>query len=81
MGKIKLIDQEIIQYLPRLNIRQKQVVLRIIKTFAAQQQDWCDEISEEQQKAIDQSLAAMKAGKLTPHGQIIKNTENGKRNN
>lgn len=72
MGAIKLIDQEINQYLPHLNARQKQVVLSVVKTFAAEQQDWWDEIGEEQQKAIDKSLAEMKAGKLTSHDQVMK---------
>lgn len=72
MGAIKLIDQEITQYLPHLNDRQKQAVLSVVKTFAAEQQDWWDEIGEEQQKAIDQSLAQMRAGKVTAHDQVMK---------
>ena len=71
MGAIKL-DQEITQYLSHLNTRQKQVVLSVVKTFAAEQQDWWDEISEEQQKVIDKSIAEMKAGNLTPHDQVMK---------
>ncbi len=35
-------------------------------------QDWWDEIGEEQQKAIDKALAEMKAGKLTPHDEVMK---------
>ena len=72
MGAIKLIDQEISQYLPHLSAKQKRAVLSVVKTFAAEQQDWWDEISEEQQRAIDQSLAEMKAGKLTPHDEVMK---------
>ncbi|RFM28952.1 hypothetical protein [Deminuibacter soli] len=72
MGAVKLIDQEIAQYLPRLNDKQKQAVLNVVKTFAAEQQDWWDEISTEQQHAIDQSLQEMKAGKLTPHAEVLK---------
>lgn len=72
MGAVKLIDQEIAQYLPHLSARQKQAVLSVVKTFAAEQQDWWDEISEEQQRAIDESLAEMKSGKLTPHTEVMK---------
>jgi predicted transcriptional regulator len=72
MGAVKKIDQEIAQYLPHLNIQQKQAVLSVVKTFAAEQQDWWDEISEEQQQAIDKALAEMKAGKLTPHDEVMK---------
>jgi len=43
-----------------------------VKTFAAEQQDWCDEIGKEQQDAIDKSLTEMKAGKLTPQDTVIK---------
>ena len=72
MGAVKLIDQQITQYLSHLNVKQKQAVLSVVKTFAAEQQDWWDEISEEQQQAIDKSLAEMKAGKLTPHDEVMK---------
>lgn len=72
MGAVKLIDQEITQYLLHLNVRQKQAVLNVVKTFAAEQQDWWDEISEEQQQTIDKSLAEMKAGKLTSHDEVMK---------
>ncbi len=72
MGAIKLIDEKITQYLPHLTIRQKQVVLWVVKTFAAEQQDWWEEIGEEQQRAITKSLAEMKAGKLTPHDEVMK---------
>jgi predicted transcriptional regulator len=67
-----MIDQEIAQYLPRLNDQQKQAVLSVVKTFAAEQQDWWNEIGKEQQEAIDQSLSEMKAGKLTPHDEVFK---------
>lgn len=43
-----------------------------VKTFAAEQQDWWDEISEEQQAAVDSSLAEMKAGQLIPHEEVMK---------
>ncbi|HUZ60321.1 MAG TPA: hypothetical protein VMU83_16235 [Hanamia sp.] len=42
------------------------------KTFIDDQQDWWDEISEEQQEAIDKSLAEMNAGKLTPNNEVMK---------
>jgi predicted transcriptional regulator len=72
MGAVKPIDQEITQYLLHLNVRQKQAVLSVVKTFAAEQQDWWDEISREQQQAIDKSLAEMKAGKLMSHDEVMK---------
>ncbi len=72
MATVKPIDQEITQYLPHLNVRQKQALLNVMKTFAAEQQDWWDEISEEQQQAIDRSLAEMKTGKLTRHDDVMK---------
>jgi hypothetical protein len=67
MGATKLIDQEINEYLPHLNAKQKRVVLSIVKTFAAARQDWWNEIGEEQQKAIDKSLLEIKEGKLISH--------------
>jgi hypothetical protein len=61
----KLLDHEIAQYYPQLSNQQKQAVLSVVKTLAAKQRDWWDEISEEQREAIDKSLAEMKSGKLT----------------
>jgi len=72
MRAVKIIDREIVQYLPHLSDQQKQAVLGVVKTFAAEQQDWWDEISKEQREAIDKSLAEMKAGKLTPQDEVLK---------
>lgn len=72
MNNTSSVDKEIVQYLPRLNMKQKRTVLTVVKTFMEDQQDWWDEISEEQQKAIDKSLAEMKSGKLTPHNDVMK---------
>ena len=66
------LDKEITQLLPQLNAKQKKTVLTVVKTFMEEQKDWWDEIGEEQQKAIDKSLAEMKAGKLTPHNEVMK---------
>lgn len=68
----KSLDQEIVHCLPQLNVKQKKTVLTVVKTFMEEQKDWWDEISTEQQMAIDKSLAEMKAGKLTPHSEVMK---------
>lgn len=72
MNAATSLDKEIAQYLPQLNVKQKRTVLTVVKTFMEEQKDWWDEISEEQQKAIDKSLTEMKAGKLTPHDEVMK---------
>lgn len=72
MSLAKSLDKEITQSLVHLNTRQKRTVLTIMKTFIEEQADWWDEISEQQQKAIDKSLAEMKAGKITPHDEVMK---------
>lgn len=72
MNATTSLDKEIAQYLPRLNVKQKRTVLTVVKTFMEDQQDWWDEISEEQQRAIDKALAEMKTGKLTPHDDVMK---------
>ncbi|MDQ2863811.1 MAG: hypothetical protein M3R50_09240 [Bacteroidota bacterium] len=66
------LDKEIFDYIPRLNIKQKQTVLKVVKTFMEDKRDWWDEIIEEQQNAIDKSLTEMKAGKLTPNDEVMK---------
>ena len=65
------IDNEILQHLPQLNTKQKQTVLSVVKTFAENQSDWWNEISEAQQTAIDKSLLQMKEGKITPHVKVM----------
>jgi hypothetical protein len=73
-----LIEQEIEQYLARLNDRQKRAVLAVVKAFTAGQQDWWDKVGMEQQKGIDKSLAEKKAGKLTMQDSAFKSIRNGK---
>ena len=72
MGIAKPVVKEINQYLEHLNDRHQKAVLTIVKTFAQEEEDWWDEISQEQQQAIDKSLEEMKAGKLTPHDEVMK---------
>lgn len=66
------LDQQIAQYLPQLSERQKKTVLTVVRSFIDEQKDWWNEMSEEQQQAIDHSLAEMKAGKLITHDEAIK---------
>ncbi len=66
------LDKEINLYLPQLNVKQKKTVSTVVKTFMEDQKDWWDEISETKQIAIDKALAEMKAGKLTPHDEVMK---------
>lgn len=44
----------------------------ITKTLAKGKKDWWDELTEAQQKAVDESIAEMKAGKLTLHADVMK---------
>ena len=37
-----------------------------------EQEDWWNEISKEQQKAIDKALTEMKEGELTTHEEVMK---------
>jgi predicted transcriptional regulator len=77
MSAATALDKEITHYLSHLNVKQKRTVLTVVKTFAGEQKDWWDEVSEEQQQAIDKALEEMKAGKLTPHAEVVKATGNG----
>lgn len=72
MNTAKSVDLEIAQYLTHLNEKQKKTVLNVVKTFAQEQKDWWDEISIEQQEAIDKALNEMKAGKLTTNDEVMK---------
>jgi len=72
MSAAEILDKQITEYLPQLNIKQKKTVLTVVKTFMHEQQDWWDEIGEEQQKAIDKALTEMKNGKVTSHEEVMK---------
>ncbi len=72
MSAAKPLVKEFTEILDRLNVHQQKVLLSVAKTFAQKDSDWWDEISQEQQQAIDRSLEEMKAGKLTPHDEVMK---------
>ncbi len=50
----------------------KKIELRTTKDIEKGKKDWWDELTEAQQKAIEESIAEMKAGKLTPHADVMK---------
>jgi TRAP-type C4-dicarboxylate transport system substrate-binding protein len=64
MSGATALDKEITQYLSHLNVKQKKTVLTVVKTLVDEQNDWWDEISKEQQQAIDKALLEMKSGKI-----------------
>jgi TRAP-type C4-dicarboxylate transport system substrate-binding protein len=72
MSIVKSADEDISHYWELLNPLQKKTVLTVVKTFAKDQKDWWDELTESQQKAVDESIAEMKAGKLTSHADVMK---------
>ena len=72
MNTAASIDSEINRYLSQLNTRQKKTVLTVVKTFAEEQSDWWNEISDEQQQAIEKALTEVNEGKLTPHETVMK---------
>ncbi len=66
------IENEIAKYVHQLNTRQKKTVLNVVKTFAHEKEDWWDELSEEQIRAINESEAELDAGKGIPHKEVLK---------
>jgi predicted transcriptional regulator len=73
MNAANSVDEEINQYLPHLNAKQKQAVLTVVKTFVEEQADWWDEMGPEQQALIDQALTEMRNGDVTPHEEVMQN--------
>lgn len=71
MGAIK-IDQQIVNYLPQLSAKQKDIVLGVVRRFADEQQDWFTELPSSRQAAIDEAIGQVRAGKGTRHEQVIK---------
>ena len=72
MATARILDKEINKYLHLLNTRQEKTILNVVKTFAAEQKDWWDELSEEQQRHIQEAEAELEAGKGIPHEQVMK---------
>jgi TRAP-type C4-dicarboxylate transport system substrate-binding protein len=71
----KTIDTKIIDYLSVLNVEEKKAVLSVVETFAKesnQSADFWDELSKEQQVAIDRAIKEADAGKLTSHKMVMK---------
>lgn len=48
MGSEKVLDREILQHLPQLNVRQKKTVLPVVRTFSKEQKNGWDEIGKSQ---------------------------------
>ena len=61
MGAVKLLDKEITQYLGRLSVPQKEVVLSVIKTFAREEPWWDDKIYISE---MDKRFAELESGKV-----------------
>jgi hypothetical protein len=40
MGTVKVLDKKITRYLSHLSTKQKEVVLSVVKTFAAEEEEW-----------------------------------------
>lgn len=69
------IDSKIINRLNALNLKEKKVVLSVVETFAKetkQPSDFWDELSKEQQLAIDASIKEAQQGKLTSHKEVMR---------
>ena len=67
-----IIDKEIAKCVQQLNVRQKKVVLNVVKTIANKQTDWWAELSTEQKTAIKEAEAELDAGLGIPHEEVIK---------
>ena len=66
------IEKEIAKYVHQLSPRQKETVLNVVKTFAAEQKDWWDELNEAQLNAIKIAEQELDAGKGIPHKEVMK---------
>ena len=66
------IEKEIAKYVHQLSPGQKETVLSVVKTFAAEQKDWWDELNEAQLNAIKIAEQELNAGKGIPHKEVMK---------
>ena len=75
MGAVKPLDKEITHYLGHLSVKQKEVVLSVVKIFAGEEQAWWDDkvyIAE-----MDRRFAEMDSGKVK--GYTLEEMESGAR--
>ena len=69
------IDSKIINCLSSINLKEKKVVLSVAETFAKetkQSSDFWDELSKEQQLAIDASIKEAQQGKLISNKEVMR---------
>lgn len=75
MGVIKAIDKEITHYLGHLNVKQKEAVLNVVKTFAGEDEPWWNDktfVAE-----MDRRIAELETGKVK--GLTLEQMEAGAR--
>jgi hypothetical protein len=75
MGAAKPLDKEITQYLGQLSIKQKEVVLSVIKTFAGEEEALWD--NKMYVAEMDRRFAEMENGKVK--GYTLEEMEAGAR--
>jgi hypothetical protein len=61
MGAVKPLDKEITHYLGQLSIKQKEVGLSVVKTFAGEEELWDDKMYVAE---MDKRFAEMESGKV-----------------
>ena len=72
---MKVIDSKIIKYLNVLNMNEKKAVLSVVETFAKESKqtlDFWDELSKEQQLAIDNAIKEADEGDLVAHNDVMR---------
>jgi len=68
----KTIDKEIARYLEHLNPMQKEAVLKVIKTFAHEEDDWLEVAEVEAEASISVGLTQANEGAVVPHSEVMK---------
>lgn len=68
----KTIDKEITRYLEHLNPMQKEAVLKVIKTFAHEEDDWWEASEVQAEASISVGLKQAKEGAVVPHNDVMK---------
>lgn len=74
MAAIETLEKEITQYLRRLSVQQKEVVLSVVKTFAGEEEYWTD---KDYVAEMDKRFAELESGKVK--GYTLEEMEAGAR--
>lgn len=72
MGQAQSIENKIANYVSFLADKKKKTVLAVVKTFAEDETDLCDEMPDEIKASVKKGLKEFEKGLGKPHEEVMK---------